>query len=41
MTVIYCILSFGGGFVFGVFATALMVFSGDKDKRDERKDDIR
>lgn len=37
MTVIYCILSFGAGFMFGVFATALMVFSGDKNKRgDER-----
>lgn len=34
MTVIYCILCFGGGFAFGVFATALIVFSGNREKRD-------
>lgn len=39
MTVIYYLLTFGAGFMFGVFATALMVFSGDKDKR--RDDDKR
>jgi len=33
MTFIYCLLAFGGGFFFGVFAIALVVFSGDKEKR--------
>lgn len=37
MTVIYYLLIFAAGFLFGVFATALAVFSGDKEKRkDER-----
>lgn len=35
MTAIYCILCFAAGFLFGVFTTALAVFSGDKTKRDE------
>lgn len=42
MTVIYYLLTFAAGFFFGVFATALVAFSGDKEKRhDERKDDLR
>lgn len=35
MTVIYYLLTFAAGFLFGVFTTALAVFSGDKTKRDE------
>jgi hypothetical protein len=35
MTVIYYLLTFAAGFFFGVFATALVAFSGDKEKRDE------
>ena len=35
MTAIYCILCFAAGFLFGVFATALAVFSGDKEKREK------
>lgn len=34
MTALYCILAFGAGFLFGVFAAALLVFSGDKNKRE-------
>lgn len=34
MTALYCLLAFGAGFFFGIFAIALMVFSGDKEKRD-------
>ena len=34
MTAVYCILCFAGGFLFGVFATAILVFSGDKNKRE-------
>jgi len=34
MTIIYYLLTFAAGFLFGVFATALAVFSGDKEKRD-------
>lgn len=34
MTVIYYLLTFGAGFLFGVFAAALLVFSGDKNKRE-------
>lgn len=33
MTLIYCLLAFAVGFVFGVAATALAVISGDKNKR--------
>lgn len=35
MTVIYYLLTFGAGFLFGVIATALAVFSGDKEKREQ------
>jgi hypothetical protein len=35
MTALYCLLAFGAGFFFGIFAVALMVFSGDKRRRDE------
>lgn len=35
MTFLYCLLAFATGFLFGVFATALTVFSGDKNKRDD------
>lgn len=34
MTAVYCFMAFGAGFVFGVIATALAVFSGDKGKRE-------
>lgn len=37
MTAVYCILCFAAGFLFGVFATALVALSGDKDKRDYYK----
>lgn len=35
MILIYCLLAFAAGFIFGVLATALTVFSGDKNRRDE------
>ena len=34
MTVFYCLIAFAGGFLFGVFATALVAMSGDKNKRE-------
>lgn len=34
MTFIYCLLAFGAGFFLGIFAIALIVFSGDKEKRE-------
>jgi hypothetical protein len=37
MTVIYYLLTFAAGFFFGVFATALVAFSGDKEKREYDK----
>lgn len=37
MTALYCILCFAAGFLFGVFATALVAMSGDKSKRDYDK----
>lgn len=39
MTFIYCLLVFGAGFFFGIFAIALIVFSGDKRRRDEGQED--
>ena len=39
MTFIYCLLAFGAGFFFGIFAIALLVFSGDKNRRNEDKSD--
>lgn len=35
MTVIYCLLAFAVGFVFGLLAIAVAVMGGDKGKRDE------
>lgn len=34
MTVIYYLLSFAAGFLFGVLAVSLAVMGGDKEKRD-------
>ena len=34
MTILYCILAFCAGFLFGVFATSLVVMAGDKRMRD-------
>ena len=35
MTVIYCLLSFAVGVIFGILTTALAVMGNDKDKRNE------
>lgn len=35
MTIIYYLLTFAAGFLFGVFATALAVFGGDKERREK------
>lgn len=37
MTVIYCLLSFAVGVVFGLLAIAVAVMGSDKSKRDERR----
>lgn len=34
MTAVYIMLALAAGFILGVFATALAVISGDKNKRD-------
>lgn len=39
MTFIYCLVAFGAGFFFGIFAIALIVFCRDKERRDERQED--
>lgn len=36
MTILYVLLAFAAGFVFGVVATSLAAFSGDKNKRDKK-----
>lgn len=41
MTAIYYLLTFGAGFLFGILVTSLAVIGSDKNKRDERKDDLR
>lgn len=41
MTVIYYLLTFAAGLLFGILVTSLAVMAGSKDKRDERKDDLR
>lgn len=35
MTIVYCLLAFAAGFVFGIIAIALVTMAGDKKRRDE------